>query len=116
MPAVRAAVTSGPARKPGTTRWNAMRYRAGMFDDQCAEDRNTDGHEILDRVTGRVERRDVVGEELERALGQRVDQQAFLRSEQAVDGPCRRADLGRDRSHGERSGSALGDQAFGGKP
>ena len=26
---VRAAVTSGPARQPGTTRWKAMRYRAG---------------------------------------------------------------------------------------
>jgi len=87
-----------------------------MLDDQLAEDRDTDRREVVDRVTGPVERRDVVGEKLERALGQRVDEQAFLGSEEAVDGPRRGADLGRDGSHGERSGSALGNQAFGGEP
>jgi len=61
-----------------------------MVQGQRAEDRNPDRHKIVDGVSGDIEGRDVVSQEVERALGQGVDEQAFLGSEEAVNGPRRR--------------------------
>jgi SAM-dependent methyltransferase len=83
-----------------------------MVQGQRAEDRNPDRYKIVDGVSGDVEGRDVVSHEVERALGQGVDEQAFLGSEEAVDGPRRRAGLCGDGSHGECSGSAVGNERY----
>jgi SAM-dependent methyltransferase len=83
-----------------------------MVQGQRAEDRNPDRHKIVDGVSGDIEGRDVVSQEVERALGQGVDEQAFLGSEEAVDGPRRRAGLCGDGSHGECSGSAVGNERY----
>ena len=68
--------------------------------------------EIGHRVVRLLERADPLEQELEGSLRDRVDEEAVLRSEDAVDGPGRGASLARDSADGEGCGTTTLDEAL----
>ena len=68
--------------------------------------------EVGHRVVRLLERADPLEQELEGSLRDRVDEEAVLRSEDAVDGPGRGAGLARDSADGEGCGAATLDEAL----
>ena len=87
-----------------------------MLEHQGPEHGDADRHQVSDRVVGLDQLVDAVREELERALGERVDDESFLGSEQAVHGPGRGPGLRGHRPHRQRGRSPFGDESFRGRP
>jgi hypothetical protein len=84
-----------------------------VLERQRSEHRDADGDEISDRIVGLWEVVDAVGQELERALGEGIDEESFLGPEQAVDSARGGVGFVGDSANRERSRSAAGDEPLG---
>ena len=91
---------------------NTSRYNDGCSSAVRAEGSHARGDEIRGRIVGAGHRVDGVAQHVEQARCEGFEQ-ARLRSEDAVDGARRRADLLRDGTHGRRVGAVHVDQPFG---
>ena len=87
-----------------------------MFEDQPPEHGNADGDQIGHRIVTLDQPVDFLEQELERSLGERVDEETLLRTEQAVHRPGGRAGRVGYSSNRKCSRPALGDKAFRHRP
>ena len=83
-----------------------------MLEHERTEAVQAEVDEIGHRIVCLLERADPLEQELEGALRDRVDEKAFPRSEDAVDGPGRGAGLARDSADGEGCGTTTLDEAL----
>ena len=81
-----------------------------MLEHERTEAVQAEVDEIGHRVVRLLERADPLEQELEGSLRDRVDEEAVLRSEDAVDGPGRGAGLARDSADGEGGGTTTLDE------
>ena len=113
---LRAWVTSGSGAEAGNDPLERDAIQRRVLDDEGAEDMDADRHEVGDGIIGLDQFVGAVSEEVERPLGEGVDEQTLLRPEEAVDGASGCARRVGHRPHRKGGRSAFGDQLFGRRP
>lgn len=86
----------------------------GVLEDEWPKHLDTDGYDVGDGVVGLGQLVDAVGQELEGALGEGVDEQPLLGAEQAVDRPRGGPDRLGHGPDGKGLDTTLGYEALGG--
>ena len=99
-----------PSVEPGDDALKGDAVEGGVLEHEAAERDDADVDEVTGRIVGLDERLDLAVEDCERVAGERVDDEALLRAEEAVDGAGRGSRRVGDGPDGHRRGAALGDQ------